>query len=1238
MKHFKKINQLLRSLAMLLCIVLLLPLLPVLPGSAEDPSLAAEGSAEGEVTVVCEDESKRTAFEKHYLLSDGTYYAVSYAEAVHEQDEQGKWVDAHSAPVYDEDEDAYLVKGKGYRASFGLSQNKAALVNKKGQALCWHYELIGYEDEKAVMKLEKKNAKAQGGKNASPKGKKVGDKDAFALPEAQGELLFEDAFSALGAEVRYTVSPQKIKEDVILNEKGRVYALSMVIENCDYKARLVENAVILEDSKGNDYFYVDAPLMYDAAGESSTAVQVLLKQTGKTVTVTYTPDKAWLDAPERVYPVTFDPAVTTEDYAANMEDFCTATAGSGPVECTTGNYAGVSGSTTYATYLRINNLPDTQGLPLLKANLHVTFSSVSLGLEGAELVLGTIDHEGELSGLLNIYAPTSTEVDSDVMMGASYSNFNLVNSALLEAMANEEGICYQLAFSGTVYDRLQIYGIEHASAPIATFCYGYQNPSFVGEQIFLNNNYTSIEDRKILKLHDTTLSMVNYNQWEARASMTLEEGANGGVYIYANYETRYLTAALSENNSYPAANDAVIGSDMVTSSNSSSVEKAEFVFTPLANGKYMIQLLSNPRLVLTRTANGLKLYNISSINTEQSWIITNIGDEIKTDGTVLKSGIYYINNLSSRTFMVLNAPTATTPILKAGTEAALGDKMAWNIRNFGNGYFVIESVYAPGYYLTCSSSEGVAVEFLSGYETVPNKAKFTAVRTSDGYAFKSGTNHYLSKSSSSSTALSTATSASSERARWRVCLKTQYHEFSSTLTDSIVWIKPQGSASIPYEAPLSTRTWCTASDFTVTNGNTAIASASYNTVTGTAQGGISNVTIKHLPSGKSLTATVKCGLLEDGTYYIKNKETKTYLQPDNDALTTLGAKIEHHSLNKEQQAWELTLLSDGSYKIASSVSYDVLTVQSGEETSQTKAIIQSNYAVSPRQQWRISQTSTGAFNIMAKSSPESQMLVLTAIDSTSAPRICQTEYTDDTDYLDEWTFYSTIFYVVNYYESSLLSPITHSILSTDEADITNAVEFLNAVYNDFGISFELDGSPIYYENAISDDCPNSSGCTDESCGSDCRGQHHNNIRRISDQLYEDDRENSHVYVMWTKKSRNTFCKTENGVHKPNSYLGVVYGDRPVVFMMSGSKNQKSKALILAHEIAHTLGLPDVYDNPGHDVENDYVCVMEKYYSAEANEFYTEILDGSALPFCPSCTSSLSTLLPTKLYHGNIYGE
>ena len=852
MKHFKKINQLLRSLAMLLCIVLLLPILPVLPGSAEDPSLAAEGSAEGEVTVVCEDESKRTAFEKHYLLSDGTYYAVSYAEAVHEQDEQGKWVDAHSEPVYDEDEDAYLVKGKGYRASFGLSQNKAALINKKGQALCWHYELIGYEDEKAVMKLEKKNAKAQGGKNASPKGKKVGDKDAFALPEAQGELLFEDAFSALGAEVRYTVSPQKIKEDVILNEKGRVYALSMVIENCGYKARLEDGAVIFEDNKGNDYFYVDAPLMYDAAGESSTAVQVLLKQTGKTVTVTYTPDKAWLDAPERVYPVTFDPAVTTEDYAANMEDYCTATTGSGPVECTTGNYAGVSGSTTYATYLRINNLPDTQGLPLLKANLHVTFSSVSSGLAGAELVLGTIDHDGAFSGLLNYLYPTSTEVDSDVMMGASYSDFNLTNSALLEAMANEEGICYQLAFSGTVYDRLQIHGLEHASAPVASFYYGYVAPVFTGNQVFLNDLQSSL-NRQILKMNGTNLSMTAYNAYEARGSMILQESSNG-VVIKANYEGNYLDAA-NGNGGYPVAGSIVSGSSTGD----------DWVVLQTASTHYLILLASNPGLALTRASSGIILQEVQeSMEDSQLWKITNIGSAVQADGRTVAEGVYYINNLASRTFMTMHAPTDAAPTMKSGTESALGNRMAWYVQFVGGGQYTIESVYAPGHYLTADDSS-VAIEDLSDYEDIPIKAIFALTYTSGKLTIKSNYGRYVGVSSSTSSTLSPFSSTTDDRTKWRVSLKNQYDELSDFSVDDIHLLLQENTTlsigGVDSDADFANLQ----ADFRCVAPVDDIYYISGLTVTARTTADVATVTVMHIPTGVTSTCI---GWFGDGIFQL----------------------------------------------------------------------------------------------------------------------------------------------------------------------------------------------------------------------------------------------------------------------------------------------------------------------------------------------------------------------------------
>ncbi|MCL2513031.1 MAG: hypothetical protein FWF08_03935, partial [Oscillospiraceae bacterium] len=44
---------------------------------------------EAEPQIMWEDYSKRGEFEKHFLQSDGSYIAVSYAEQVHRQTEDG---------------------------------------------------------------------------------------------------------------------------------------------------------------------------------------------------------------------------------------------------------------------------------------------------------------------------------------------------------------------------------------------------------------------------------------------------------------------------------------------------------------------------------------------------------------------------------------------------------------------------------------------------------------------------------------------------------------------------------------------------------------------------------------------------------------------------------------------------------------------------------------------------------------------------------------------------------------------------------------------------------------------------------------------------------------------------------------------------------------------------------------------------------------------------------------------
>ena len=316
---------------------------------------------------------------------------------------------------------------------------------------------------------------------------------------------------------------------------------------------------------------------------------------------------------------------------------------------------------------------------------------------------------------------------------------------------------------------------------------------------------------------------------------------------------------------------------------------------------------------------------------------------------------------------------------------------------------MIQSVLRPGYYLTVSSS-GVALEFLSDYASAPGKALFSLTYNTAGeLMIKSDAGYYPGESNSSSSALSSFASTANNQTKWRVCLREKYAEFSSTLTNSVIWVKPQGNASIPYETALSARTWCTALDFTVTNGNTAIASASYNTVTGATQSGITTVTVKHIPSGKSFTATVNCGFFENGLYFIQNKETNYLLQPDdNDAN-----HMEQHSFSPADQRWTLTLLSDGYYKIISKDGL-ALSVQENYVTTADKKLVQEAFDSSEsRHKWKITQTTSGGYKVQAASAIENNSNLVMAVGEGITPgtNVEQRVYAQNDIYKDEWLIF-----------------------------------------------------------------------------------------------------------------------------------------------------------------------------------------------------------------------------------------
>lgn len=225
------------------------------------------------------------------------------------------------------------------------------------------------------------------------------------------------------------------------------------------------------------------------------------------------------------------------------------------------------------------------------------------------------------------------------------------------------------------------------------------------------------------------------------------------------------------------------------------------------------------------------------------------------------------------------------------------------------------------------------------------------------------------------------------------------------------------------------------------------------------------------------------------------------------------------------------------------------------------------------------------------------------------------------------------YYIVNYYDSSLVG-------DTDTlSKIQIANEFATDVlYREFGITIAMDGSAVRYNNALADQCTKG---INVPCDSTCGDNHHKDIQLISDQIYNDVREDNHIYVLWSNRSMNTYCLSYAGQHTYINWAALVCDHRPVIHFLSTDKygtlsadqEEACMAINLLHEMMHVFGMGEPYLNAGHDVANDTVCAMEECDPDTAWNFYQEVKNGTSA-FCSSCKSTLQNLVPNASIQGN----
>ena len=251
-----------RLLSLLLCLAMLTALIPTsgLPvlGTAEETDGAAD-----EIYIVEEDITKRGEYEKHFLCSDGTYRAVTYAEPVHYYDSStGTWQDNDVALTLNAASTRYEAQSGSFAVSFaksyaapalsaaanGTTQSQATQTAQTVTMSNGTYPISWTTAVKPELSVAEGTAKsaalgaprllartpaaliltsAEAEAAQSFAGRPISDSGSFAaanrISVAEYANIAQTAGQSAGVSLRYSVSQHQIKEDIIISDS---YAVS----------------------------------------------------------------------------------------------------------------------------------------------------------------------------------------------------------------------------------------------------------------------------------------------------------------------------------------------------------------------------------------------------------------------------------------------------------------------------------------------------------------------------------------------------------------------------------------------------------------------------------------------------------------------------------------------------------------------------------------------------------------------------------------------------------------------------------------------------------------------------------------------------------------------------------------------------------------------------------------------------------------------------------------------------
>lgn len=259
------------------------------------------------VEVPSEVVSLRTEKSKTYLMQDGSYRYVGFAENIHYKDKSGDYLEIDNSIIETRERDGYCLTNAAntWHVFFAdyITNNRAITIENGDGVLS--FNLVG---DNSKVKIQRAAVLSD-------------QREVYyrEISEDNRAVVYKDVMPSV--DIVYISKSGSLKEDIVLRDRASAHSFvfNIAIDNI-FPIQKGNNICFIDDT-GKEIFRTEDLFMEDAIGKKSDSVSLALKKENNNYSIIVSADDSFLNAEDTVYPVIIDPTIRVTG-ASDTFDTC----------------------------------------------------------------------------------------------------------------------------------------------------------------------------------------------------------------------------------------------------------------------------------------------------------------------------------------------------------------------------------------------------------------------------------------------------------------------------------------------------------------------------------------------------------------------------------------------------------------------------------------------------------------------------------------------------------------------------------------------------------------------------------------------------------------------------------------------------------------------------------------------------------------------------------------------------